>query len=88
MMSDHAVSPKCFLAGSIVTVVLFISVSADAVGQQVVAKTLYTDMFTDYDSSLIPICSQGSNVTLNMDIALRQIMQLVGSRRCCFKCNK
>lgn len=47
-----------------------------SVSQQVITKTLQDDLMTDYDSNLIPICSTGSNVTLNIDLALRQIMDL------------
>ncbi|XP_053405082.1 neuronal acetylcholine receptor subunit alpha-9-like [Mercenaria mercenaria] len=48
----------------------------DAVSQQVLAKTLYDHLMTDYDTSLIPLCNSTTTVTLNMDIALRQIMDL------------
>ncbi|XP_045216812.2 neuronal acetylcholine receptor subunit alpha-10-like isoform X2 [Mercenaria mercenaria] len=58
-----------FLVGS-----NFICVTS--VSQQVVTKTLHDYLLTDYDSNLIPICSTGSNVTLDMDLALRQIMDL------------
>lgn len=46
-------------------------------GQQVLSKDLYDYLFTGYDRTLIPICSEGSNVTLDVDLALRQIMELV-----------
>ncbi|XP_053405083.1 neuronal acetylcholine receptor subunit alpha-10-like [Mercenaria mercenaria] len=50
--------------------------SVDAISQQVLAKTLFDQLMSDYDSSLIPLCNSASLVTVNMDIALRQIMDI------------
>ena len=44
---------------------------------QVAAASLVDYLFTNYSANLIPICAVGSNVTLSMDLALRQIMELV-----------
>lgn len=54
--------------------------SVAGVSQQVMAKTLHDYLMTDYDSNLIPLCSTGSKVTLNMDLALRQIMDVVSEQ--------
>jgi len=49
-----------------------------SVGNQTMSKSLHDFLLTDYDPALIPLCAPGDQVTLNIDIALRQIMDLVG----------
>ena len=44
------------------------------------AADLVDYLFTNYSSNLIPLCSSGGNVTLRMDVALRQIMDMVSNR--------
>ena len=48
-----------------------------AVGQTLLSDSLYNDLFANYSSSLIPICTVGGNVSVTMDLALRQVMDLV-----------
>ena len=48
-----------------------------SVSQQVITKELHDHLIKDYDASIIPVCSLGEKVTLDMDLALRQIMELV-----------
>ncbi|WAQ98008.1 ACHA9-like protein [Mya arenaria] len=47
-----------------------------AVSNQTLAKGLFDSLLTDYDVSLIPLCTFDDKVTLNIDLALRQIMEL------------
>ncbi|XP_033750113.1 neuronal acetylcholine receptor subunit alpha-10-like [Pecten maximus] len=42
----------------------------------IITTTLYEDMFQHYNNRLIPVCSRTGNVTLNVNTALRQIMDL------------
>ncbi|XP_060555514.1 neuronal acetylcholine receptor subunit alpha-10-like isoform X2 [Ruditapes philippinarum] len=59
------------------TVILTYNViNVTCVSQQVITKTLHDYLLTDYDSNLLPVCATGDNVTLDMDLALRQIMDL------------
>ena len=44
---------------------------------QTVQEELVTYLFTNYSANLIPICSPGENVTLTLDLALRQVMNMV-----------
>ncbi|KAL4227838.1 hypothetical protein ACF0H5_013275 [Mactra antiquata] len=48
----------------------------ETVSQQVMTQTLFDDLMSNYSASLIPICNLGDNVTLKMDLALRQIMDV------------
>ena len=47
------------------------------VSNQTAQEQLVAYLFTNYSSNLIPICSPGENVTLTLDLALRQIMNMV-----------
>ena len=49
----------------------------NAVSTQVRTQTLINDIFHDYDNTQIPICSDGVNTTVILDMALRQIVNMV-----------
>jgi hypothetical protein len=56
-------------------------INVTCVSQQVITKTLHDYLLLDYDSNLLPVCATGDNVTLDMDLALRQIMDLVNMKK-------
>ncbi|XP_052280335.1 neuronal acetylcholine receptor subunit alpha-9-like isoform X1 [Dreissena polymorpha] len=54
----------------------FITDSVYSVSNQVISKNLRDFLFTGYDVSILPQCTSGEKVTLNVDMALRQILEL------------
>lgn len=60
----------------LLTTIALLTDPSSAVSDQVITTDLINYLFTNYSANLIPICSAGTNVTLNMDVALRQIMEL------------
>ena len=55
---------------------LLISGLCDGVSSQVRTQAIVDELFTDYKPSQIPICHE-ENVTVSIDVALRQIMDMV-----------
>lgn len=62
--------------------ILVVYGGVEPVNTQVITSQLYTDLFVtnDYNSNLLPICENGKNVTVRLNIALRQVMAVVS---CC-----
>ena len=54
----------------------------NAVSTQVRTQTLINDIFQDYDNTQIPICTDGVNTTVILDMALRQIVNMVRTSLC------
>lgn len=57
----------------------------------VVTKELYKHLFldSDYQTDLLPVCEPGNHVNVSLDIALRQIINLVCTKAsflCCVFC--
>ena len=48
-----------------------------AFGAQVRTQALVDQLFTSYDITQIPACTEGENTTVSIDIALRQIIDMV-----------
>ena len=52
-----------------------------AVANKVVQAELVTYLFTNYSTNLIPKCATGDKVTLTLDLALRQLMDMVSIQK-------
>ena len=77
--STHIGNDILFNNGAVFYIVETICLSgrSSAVSDQVITENLVSYLFTNYSANLLPLCSGSTNVTVSMDVALRQIMELV-----------
>lgn len=59
--------------------ILIIYIGIGPVNPQLITSQLYTDLFitNNYNTNLLPVCQNGGNVTVKLNTALRQVMDVV-----------